>query len=68
MIHDFWLDAMLNDARRRRAYQRELLAARRQQCRPREHIKGLLGMARAARRCELQSAARLRQSYQGGAI
>ncbi|WP_338453991.1 hypothetical protein [Aeromonas veronii] len=68
MIHDFWLDAMLNDASRRRAYQRELLAARREQCRPRAHIKGLLGMARAARHCELQSAARLRQSYQGGAI
>jgi hypothetical protein len=68
MIHDFWLDAMLNDASRRRSYQRELLAARRQPCRPRTYIKGLLGMARAARHCELLSAARLRQSYQGGAI
>ena len=68
MIHDFWLDAMLNDASRRRSYQRELLAARRQPCRPRTYIKGLLGMARASRHCELQSAARLRQSYQGGAI
>ncbi|EQB2599481.1 hypothetical protein ACYHQE_003123 [Aeromonas salmonicida] len=68
MIHDFWLDAMLNDASRRRSYQRELLAARRQPCRPRTYIKGLLGMARAARHCELQSAARLRQSYQEGAI
>lgn len=68
MIHDFWLDAMLNDASRRRSYQRELLAARRQPCRPRTYIKDLLGMARAARHCELQSAARLRQSYQGGAI
>ncbi|WP_447837500.1 hypothetical protein [Aeromonas salmonicida] len=68
MIHDFWLDAMLNDASRRRSYQRELLAARRQPCRPRTYIKGLLGMARAARHCELQSAARLRQSYQGDAI
>ncbi|MGL6053002.1 MAG: hypothetical protein ACRC16_24010 [Aeromonas salmonicida] len=68
MIHDFWLDAMLNDASRRRSYQRELLAARRQPYRPRTYIKGLLGMARAARHCELQSAARLRQSYQEGAI
>lgn len=68
MIHDFWLDAMLNDAGRRRAYQRELLAARRQPCRPRASIKSLLGMARAARASECQAAARLRQSHQGGTI
>ena len=68
MIHDFWLDAMLKDSNRRRAYQRELLAARHQSCRPRASIQSLLGMARAARASENQAAARLRQSYQGNAI
>ena len=68
MIHDFWLDAMLKDSNRRRAYQRELLAARHQSCRPRASIQSLLIMVRAARRCVRQSAARLRQSYNGGAI
>lgn len=68
MIHDFWLDAMLKDASRRRAYQRELLAAKRQSIRPRASIQSLLGMVRAARASENQAAARLRQSYTGGAI
>ena len=68
MIHDFWLDAMLKDASRRRSYQRELLAARRQPRRPHTAIHSLLGMARAARASENQAAARLRQSYNGGAI
>ena len=68
MIHDFWLDAMLNDARRRRAYQHELLAAKRQRRRPRAAIQSLLDMARAARASENQAAARLRQSYQGSTI
>lgn len=68
MIHDFWLDAMLKDASRRRAYQHELLAAKRQSIRPRPHIKDLLNMARAARASENQAAARLRQSYQGSTI
>ena len=68
MIHDFWLDAMLSDAARRREYQLELLGARRRPCRPHQYIKTLLVMVRSARRCERQSAARLRQSYNGGAI
>ena len=68
MIHDFWLDAMLSDAARRREFQLELLDARRRPCRPHSYIKTLLIMVRAARRCERQSAARLRQSYNGGAI
>ena len=68
MIHDFWLDAMLSDAARRREYQLELLDARRRPCRPHSYIKTLLNMVRAARRCGRQSAARLRQSYNGGAI
>ena len=50
MIHDFWLDAMLSDAARRREYQLELLDARRRPCRPHRSIKALLTMVRAARR------------------
>ena len=68
MIHDFWLDAMLSDAARRREYQLELLDARRRPCRPHSYIKTMLIMVRAVCRCERQSAARLRQSYNGGAI
>lgn len=68
MIQDFWLNAMLDDAKRRRGYQRELLTARRQPCRPRESIKHFLKQVRIVRAMENQAAARLRQSHQGSPI
>lgn len=66
MNHAFWLDAMLTDARRRRTYQRDLLAIRRLRTRPRATIQFLLNLARTARASERQAAARLRLSHQGG--
>lgn len=68
MNHDFWLDAMLTDASRRRSYQRDLLATRRLRIRPRATIQFLLNLARTARASENQAAARLRLSHQRGAI
>ncbi|MNF87478.1 hypothetical protein D3C85_1022920 [compost metagenome] len=65
MNHNFWLDAMLTDASRRRAYQRDLLATRRLRIRPRATIQFLLTLARTARASEHQAAARLRLSHKG---
>lgn len=66
MNHDFWLDAMLTDASRRRSYQHDLLATRRLRIRPRATIQFLLTLTRSARASEQQAAARLRLSHQGG--
>ncbi|MNT02055.1 hypothetical protein D3C72_1365420 [compost metagenome] len=68
MNHDFWLEALMDDAKRRRRYQCSLLAARHQPRRPLTTIKDLLKALRIVRALENQSAAGLRRSHLRGAV